>query len=518
MPSHQRLRISAARQRTFDRRAVLRSATATSLGLAAGARLHRSSAQTPVANPALGDLQRRLAGALLLPEDSAFLATNAPVNRRYQDVIPTAIARCADEADVMTCVQWCVENGVEPVVRGGGHSYAGYSTTSGLLIDLRDLSSVTVDHAAGAMTIGGGATITDIFAALDDGPLFLPTGTCPTVGIGGLTLGGGIGHNTRWAGLTCDHLQHTRVVTANGEPLDVSPTQHSDLFWALRGGAGGSFGVNTSFTFNLVEVPSSPVTNFSVRWRGADAAGLVLRAFQDIIQDAPAEFGAAVVITPLDPAESGRRRSIDVSLQGHFIGPESDLQDLLAPLLELKTPPSDQTITKMPFWESQKQLLEPEGEAHAFTDISRFANAPLPDDVIQQIVSLLVNCPHRTDEAHGAITLFGWVGGILTQIPRHETAYVHRDMTALWRAGAVWPPDAPPSVGEELTAWTQEIAALIAPHTPNESYQNFPNRAIADWQQQYYAENLQRLIEVKTVYDPGNVFRNAQSIPVSLRT
>jgi FAD/FMN-containing dehydrogenase len=516
MPDHQRVRQQAAKQGTFSRRAMLRGATATTLSLASGARLHYTSAQTPVANSALGELQQRLNGVLLLPDDSGFQSANTPANRHYQDVIPTAIARCADEADVIACVQWCVENGVPPVVRGGGHSYAGYSTTTGLLIDLHELSEVTVDPAAGTLTAGGGATNADLHAALNNGPHFLPGGTCPAVGIGGLTLGGGIDPNTRWAGLTCDHLQRTRIVTANGEPLDVSSSQESDLFWALRGGAGGNFGVNTSFTFDLVEVPTKPVTNVSVTWRGADAANLVIRAFQALMQEAPPEFGASVVVIPRDPDESGKRRGIDVFLDGHFIGGAGDLQDLIKPLLEVKTPPIKQEIAELPFWESQQRLSEPATEAQAFTDISRYANAPLPDDVIQQIIDRLVDCPHRTDAAYGALTLCGWVGGTLTQTARDATAYVHRDMTALWRPGAVWPPDAPTSVGDELSAWTQEIASLIAPHTPNESYQNFPNRDIVDWQQQYYAENLQRLIEVKKAHDPGNLFHNAQSIPVTL--
>ena len=451
-----------------------------------------------------------------MPGDDTFLATNAPANLHYQDVVPTAIARCADEADVIACVQWCDENGVDPVVRGGGHSYAGYSTTSGLLIDLRDLNDVTVDSTSGTMTAAGGSTNADIFAALNEEPYFLPGGICSTVGIGGLTLGGGIGYNTRWAGLTCDHLQQTRLVSAHGESMTASSSEHSDLFWAMRGGAGGSFGANTSFTFDLVEVPTRPVTNFWITWRGADAAGLVIRAFQALMQQAPPEFGATVVVIPRDPREAGRRRAIDVSLQGHFIGSAGDLQDLITPILGVKTPPVEQTIVEMPFWESQKRLLEPEADAHAFTDISRYANAPLPDDVIQQIVDRLVDCPHRTDEARGLLALFGWVGGILTETARDATAYVHRDMTALWRPGAIWSPDVTPSVAEELNAWTQEVASLIAPHTPNESYQNFPNRTITDWQEQYYAENFPRLVNVKADYDPGNVFRNAQSIPVSL--
>ena len=517
MPNCSHVQQQERRKPLHSRRAVLHAA-ATALSLGGAASPHWAAAQTPAPSSALGDLHQRLTGQVLLPGDRAFPEANTPANRRYQTDIPTAIAQCADDADVIACVQWCAEHGVPPVVRGGGHSFAGYSTTTGLLIDLRGLNTVTVDRAAGTLTAGGGATFADLQTALNDSPHFLPGGNCPTIGIGGLTLGGGIGPNTRWAGLTCDHLQQTRLITAQGEALDVSDNQHSDLFWALRGGAGGSFGVNTSFTFDLVEVPPAPVANFSITWRGADAAGLVLQAFQALMQQAPPQFGAALTVIPRDPAESGKRRSIDVSLDGHFIGSAGEVRDLLTPLLEVKTPPATQFIEEMAFHESQQRLSEPEAAAHAFTGISRYANAPLPDDVIKQIVALLVDCPHRTVDAHGTLALFGWVGGILTQTARNATAYVHRDMTALWRPGAVWSPDVPPNVSDELATWTEEVAALIAPHTPNESYQNFPNRAIDDWQQQYYAENLQRLIEVKTVHDPGNLFRNEQSIPVSLST
>ncbi|MFN8660847.1 MAG: FAD-binding oxidoreductase [Thermomicrobiales bacterium] len=496
-----------------SRRVMLRSASAIIASLAVTQ--HRpAAAQTPVASDALRDLQQRLAGALLLPGDERYLAASIPANRRYQDVMPAAIAGCADDDDVITCVKWCVENGVALVARGGGHSYAGYSTTSGLQIDLRGLSSVEVDRATGTMTVGGGATTSQILTSLQDGPLFLPSGTCPSVGIGGLTLGGGLGYDTRWAGLTCDHLQQTTVVSARGESIDASANQRADLFWALRGGAGGSFGVNTSFTFELVDVPPAPVTSFSVVWRGADAANLVISAFQDIMQQAPAELGARVVVIPEDPAASGRRRAIRVSLEGHYVGSASDLQDLLRPLLQVKTPPVEQTIEEMPFWQSQQRLLEPVVPASAFTDFSRYADAPLPNDVIEQISSQLVDCPHRTAEAYGVVTIFGWVGGVLTQTARDATAYVHRDMTLLWQVGAVWPPEAPATTGNDLSAWSREVASLIGAYTPNESYQNFPNREIDDWQQQYYAENLQRLVEVKSVYDPGNVFRNPQSIPV----
>jgi hypothetical protein len=134
--------------------------------------------------------------------------------------------------------------------------------------------------------------------------------------------------------------------------------------------------------------------------------------------------------------------------------------------------------------------------------------------VVHNLVELLVNCPSRSENANGSFWSLGWIGGdLVNAIGRTETAYVHRGMMTLLRPTPVWEDTDPPSVGDGLIAWTQAAIDLIDPHTPNESYQNFPNRLIADWQTAYYAENLERLVQVKTKYDPTNLFANPQSIP-----
>ena len=189
---------------------------------------------------------------------------------------PAAVARVADEADVVTCVTWCNENGVPPVGRGGGHSYAGFSTTTGLMIDLRRLNSLVIDYATSTAVSGGAALNNDFFIATEDGPLFMPGGTCLGVGMGGLTLGGGIGYNAHWAGLSCDHMQASRIVTAAGEILEIDSSHNNDLFWACRGGAGGNFGINTQFTYDLVEVPKTTIGWYRFEWTGADNAAAVL--------------------------------------------------------------------------------------------------------------------------------------------------------------------------------------------------------------------------------------------------
>jgi len=246
--------------KTLNRRSFVSAGAASALALGTyitplSAAARQATPQSDVDPSALNDLRTRLNGTLMLPGDSGYLAASAPANGRYLDILPAAVARCADETDVVTCIQWCNENGVSPVGRGGGHSYAGFSTTTGLMIDIRRLNSMAVDTRESIVTCGGAALNNDFFIATEDGPLFLPGGTCLGVGMGGLTLGGGIGYNAHWAGLTCDHLQASRIVTGAGEVLDIDGSTNSDLYWACRGGAGGNFGINTSFTFDLVEVP-----------------------------------------------------------------------------------------------------------------------------------------------------------------------------------------------------------------------------------------------------------------------
>ena len=138
----------------------------------------------------------------------------------------------------------------------------------------------------------------------------------------------------------------------------------------------------------------------------------------------------------------------------------------------------------------------------------------MPDQVYADIVDLIANCPSRSDDANGSFWSLGWVGGeVMDKFSRTETAYVHRGMLTLLRPTTVWPDDAPDSVGNELNAWSEQIIAAIDPHTPQESYQNFPNRSLENWQELYYAENFERLVDVKTKYDKDNLFTNPQGIP-----
>lgn len=502
--------------RPISRRRFLRDGTVAAVGLGLGLGIDGwagdSMAVAASSDQAtLDELRRRLHGALLLPGDSGYESAYAPANGRFLDIRPIGVARVADEADVVTCIAWCSENGVTPVARGGGHSYAGFSTTNGLIIDLRRLGSFDIDRSSGTARTDGAALNSDLFIATEGGPLFLLGGTCLGVGLGGLALGGGIGYNAHWAGITSDRMLSSRLITASGEIRQIDATDDADLFWACRGGAGGSFGINTEFEFELVEVPDT-VSWYRFDYRGADAAEAMLAAYDAMLQAAPPALNAVAMAQAKPLGDGGPREAIAAMSRGQCIGPIDELRDLVAPLLQVAAPTS-QTLVELPFWDVQRMIASGEPEPHSWGNISRYANAPIPERVTTQLVDLLVECPSRSEDANGSIWSLGWVGGdLVDSIGRTETAYVHRGMTTLLRPTTDWPNDAPASVGDDLDDWSNELIATLAPHTPNESHQNFPNRLIDDWAEQYYAENLERLVDIKTAVDPGDLFQNPQSI------
>jgi FAD/FMN-containing dehydrogenase len=472
------------------------------------------AANARVSKRALKELARALRGGLLLPGDPAYDRAMTPANSRYDGIKPVAVTQCLDEHDVVTSVNWARAHGVPPVVRGGGHSYAGYSMTTGLMIDLGLMTRVHVNPHTGLAVMDGAALNQHVFDATVNGDYVLPGGTCLAVGVGGLALGGGVGYNTHWAGLTADHLVCSRIVTADGQARRTDAKHHSDLFWACRGGAGGSFGVNTQLTFHLQRIPRHDVAFYRFDWRGAEAAAAVLGAFDHVLAKAPAALNAVAQAqaVPLRAGEN-KRDAITVFSRGQYIGPLSELKELVQPLITAAGTPIKVQLETFSYWEMQRMFASAEAERHGFGDLSRYSNKPLPDRVHAKVADVLANCPSRDASSNGSMWSLGWIGGPVVDsfAPRH-TAYVHRNMLTMLRATPVWASDAPKSVQHDLIAWTNEMVDVIRPYTPNESYQNFPNRLIKDWPQQYYGENYPRLVTVKTKYDPHNLFHNPQSI------
>ena len=467
----------------------------------------------PVSEAAVQDLRGRLTGTVLSPLSVDYPFTALSANTRYLDQRPAVIARCRTETDVVSAVNWARENGLTVAPYGGGHSYAGLSTTSGLLLDIGAMNDVTVDLAAGTASVGAAALNGDVLDKTINTPFLLPGGTCLGVGTGGLVLGGGIGYNTHWAGLTCDHLTGTRVVLASGEVVDADSGQHSDLFWACRGGTGGTFGLNTSFRFELVRAPQT-VVYFRYDYRGADAATAMLAAVDTLCQTAPAGLNLSSSAQATPVGAGGPREAIDAFVRGQYVGTVDEARDLLAPFVALS--PATSAFEERPFWQVQQQVWPSANpEPHSWGDWSRYTREALPQDRVARMVDLLAQCPVRTEDSNGALWFLGWVGGdVVGRVGRTDTAYVHRGSPLLLRPTPVWQSGDPASVGQDLLDWTAAQIDIVADVTPDESYQNFPNRLIPNPLEQYFAENLDRLIEVKAAYDPANLFTNEQGIPV----
>ena len=448
-------------------------------------------------------LARALRGRLIRSGSPGYQDAALPQNLRYAARRPAGIARCADTADVGTAIRWARDNQVALVARGGGHSYGGYSTTGGLLIDLNGMASVAPDPGTGTVHVVGAARNRDVAAALQPLEVTVSAGRCPGVGVGGLTLGGGFGFSARQLGLTADALTETALVTAAGEELTCNETENADLFWACRGGGGGNFGINTSFTFRTT--PVGEVSVYRCTWSSVDPARL-LDEFQQVLAAAPDAFSMRLGFG----APSNPRGPITLEAIGQYFGPSTELASLLAPVFGAAAP-TTREVHDVTYWEGKDLLADNEGPS-AFTERSLFVPGPIDSDGLALFADLLRRRPATVGPSSGSVKVFSW-GGAIGRVAPSATAFVHRQALALLSVGTSWASDEEPSLVRRLLAWVDQVWDAMRPHTSNESYQNFIDPALTDWERAYYGANLERLVAVKRRVDPDDVFHFAQSIP-----
>jgi FAD/FMN-containing dehydrogenase len=285
-------------------------------------------------DPRLGALERVLRGPVITPADSRYASTRVGFNALYDTVHPLAIAQPLDAADVARVVDWARTTHVPIVARSGGHSYGGYSTTPGVVVDLPRLAAIEVDGALA--TIGPGARLGNIYDALGAHGRAIPAGTCPTVGIGGHALGGGFGLAARAWGLASDNLAAVQIVTADGETLVADAHQHSDLYWACRGGGGGNFGIVTRLTFRTHPVAGG--SYFVATWPWAQAEEVVA-SFLAWAPHAPDAMGS---LCRLSTGPNGPT----VQVFGQYLGSV----DAMNAALQTLTPPAQQLVTGQATW------------------------------------------------------------------------------------------------------------------------------------------------------------------------
>lgn len=444
-------------------------------------------------------LDNAVSGRVLRPGAAGFDAVSTPFNRRFAATVPAGVVSVTSVVDVQRAIAWAREVGVGAVVRGGGHSYAGYSVGPGLVIDLGPLNTVSANASTGLVTAAGGASMSDVYAAIEPCEMAFALGNGASVGIGGLTLGGGYGATSRVHGITADALVATTLVTADGEVLRCSADENPDLFWACRGGGGGNFGVNVSFTFQAQ--PVADCATYLLLWRIEDAEK-VFSVVQETVRSAPDAFAARVGV-------STTGSDAVVSCIGQHLGSAAELADILDPIRSVAQPFRVE-VDDRTYWQAKDDLLH-ETSAGAFAARTSVLSQPLPDDGIDALLSTVRRWPGGGNPDGGGAALFSW-GGVVNRVPAADTAFAHRDAMFLLSMDTSWAEDDSPAVVGANLGWLAELADTMAPYGRDRSYLNFTDPDLKSWRTAYYGDNYPRLAAIKRRVDPDGFFAFEQGI------
>jgi FAD/FMN-containing dehydrogenase len=443
-------------------------------------------------------------------------------DRRFDGVMPAAIARVASEADIARCVAFAQRFGLQLRLRSGGHSYIGASIGPGLIIDLRSLANVSVGPAAGTTTIGAGAALVDVYSELAQHGVSIPAGSCASVGLSGLTLGGGIGVVARRYGLTSDRLLEARVVTADGNVLTCNASSHSDLYWALRGG-GGSFGVVSSLT--LATHTADPLAHAFVTWPWS-AAAEVVTAWQPWATSAPHSLWSSAHILA-----TGGAGDATISVAAVMVSSTSALQQEIGKLVQsIPTRPNINFVATETY--EATMMLEggcadlsveachvaaetPGGTLprDAFVAGSDFFTDPIPAAGVNALVAAVQQRQGDPRLGAGGASL-DILGGAVDQLAPDATAWVHRGSLFDAQYTASWgntPGNSPLARNQHSLA---SIHGAVRRYASGQAYQNYADDTLADPLRAYYGSNLPRLIEVRRTYDPTGVFTQPQGVPL----
>ena len=451
-------------------------------------------------------LRGRFRGALLRPGEEGYDEARRPWNGAV-DRRPALIARCAGADDVQAALRFARERELPVSVRGGGHSVLGHSVCDGgVMIDLSHMKAVSVDPAARVARAAGGVVWSELDLATQRYGLATTGGTVSSVGIGGLTLGGGIGYLMRRHGLTVDNLRAVDLVTADADRVRVDAVSEPELFWGLRGG-GGNFGIATAFEYDLH--PVGPlVLGGPVYWPLAQAPQ-VLRALRDFAPDAPDELGIMIVAHRAPPLPFLSVEDYGAPALGLLLVWSGDIAAGLratAPLRSVGTPLGD-LVRPVPYRAVQSLIdgSAPRG-THAYWRSHRLPE--LSDAVIDTIVGLVETLTSPFS------LLNGWaVGGAASRVAPDATAVGEREVGFELRLIAAWPPGDPD--GARHTAWVRDGWEALRPHSTGRQYVNFLSDEGAAGVQAAYGDRLARLVALKDRYDPTNVFRLNVNIPPS---
>ncbi|MEU6542154.1 FAD-binding oxidoreductase [Streptomyces sp. NPDC046859] len=445
------------------------------------------------AGAALAALREELVGDVFAPWDAGYdearTVFNAMIDKR-----PAVIAQCVDEDDVVRAVRFGRDLDLNIAVRGGGHSVAGSAVNdNGLVVDLRHMRAVSVDPAAEAVRIAGGATMSDLDRACRPHGLATTGGRASTTGVGGFVLGGGTGWLDRSFGLAVDNLLAVELVTADGERVHASADENPELFWGLHGG-GGNFGVATALTLRLHPLPDFAIALLLYL---PEFGREVTRTYREVIAAAPDEASGAVLYLTGPPEGFVAPHLVGSLLCGALLtyaGPEEDLRKLAQPLLAL--PHEQEIVGAMPYADVQCMLDDPPGMRN-YWSAEYLTGAP--DAYVDVFCAAGEALPPG-----GTILLLFPQGGAIAAGP-HDSPVPYRDAPWAVHPFAIWED---PADDERCVRWVRDVRAGARPYSTGAVYLNFIGDEGTDRVEAGLgAENTRRLAGLKRRYDPDNVFR-----------
>ncbi|GAA2288159.1 FAD-binding dehydrogenase [Streptomyces ruber] len=474
---------------------------------------------TPTRSAAAGwkALADGLDGELLRPGDGSWTTARRLYNTRFDGLEPAAVAYPSHTEDIRTLLSYARAHDVRVSIRNGGHSYAGWSSGDGrLVVDVSRLA--TVRASANEAVVGAGAKLIDVYRALAAKGVTIPAGSCPTVGVSGLTLGGGHGVASRAYGLTCDSLTGATIVTADGEQLAVDEKDHDDLFWALRGAGNGNFGVVTELRFRTHPAPRSVTAD--LRWPWSRAADVVA-AWQEWGPDQPDEIWSTCHVA------SAAGGSPSVSVSAFSLGTYGELQNAVDRLADrIGAPASAVSLRRHSYEESMEvyagcSSYDTDAQCHlpgttpgrtetgalrreTYTARSHFFDRSLPPDGVRTLLDQISAVRGGT----GSVA-FTALGGAINRVSPTATSFVHRRSRTLAQYLVSWPAD---GSGTAAESWLGSVHGAMARYASGAAYQNYTDATLRNWREAYYGEAASRLADVKEKYDPERFFTFPQAL------
>ena len=450
------------------------------------------------------DLQLRLQGKLLSPQDSGY-DTARKVYNGMIDKHPALIAQCSDVDDVVTMVNYARENNLLLAVKGGGHNGAGSGVCDdGLVIDLSGMKRIEVDADKQTVWVEGGCLLRELDAATHEYGLAVPTGINGTTGVAGLTLGGGLGYLTRHCGLTIDNLLEANMVLADRRVVKASATENPDLFWAIRGG-GGNFGIVTSFLFRAH--PISTVVAGPMLYE-LDDAKEIMQWYRAYIKDAPDEINgwfAFLTVPPGPPFPEHLHLKKMCAILWCYSGPVDEADKLLGPIRAVKTPALDLVgPMPVPVLQGLFDALYPPG-------IHTYWKADFMNELTDEAIDIHLQHAAKLPTMLSTMHLYP-INGAAARVGNQETAWNYRNATWAMVIVGIDPDAANDAL---ITSWAKNYWQDLHPYGAGGAYVNFMMDEGEDRVKATYGDNYERLVAIKTKYDPNNLFRVNQNIKPS---